>query len=111
MVQMQDLHSPELDKVITLNHQEALVGDSLWNYDMTIGRDFILCAGIVLNFDLWKVQWFGESVDMQSKFELTAENLIVENLEDDGLEQLNSFVSTILDAKYERVNPNIVAKN
>ena len=110
LVQLENLYFLELDKSKTFTHQNTLVFEHSCNYDMIIGRDFLLYAGMKLNFKQRQVRWFGKDVPMKSRLSIAVKVYIIDDLDDDELEYFDAHISTILDAKYNKIDPKIVAQ-
>ena len=108
---LKGLRLPEFDKSRNIEEQRALVFDAPCRYDVILGNDFFNSVGIDINGSNVTVEWLGNSIPMRAPptpgeeddFNAYAESLYVE-IENEwlGFDPYKSYVSQILDAKYEK---------
>ena len=112
-VMLKGLRLPEFDKSKNIEEQRALVFDAPCWYDVILGNDFINKVGIDIKGSNATVEWLGNSIPMRTPptpgeeddFNAYAEPLSVEvEIENEwlGFDPYESYVSQILDAKYEK---------
>ena len=113
-VRVEGLRLPEFDKSLILNEHTCLTFDRPdCQYDMIVGSDFLAKFGINLNFNSLQVEWFGQTLPMNStgftkeRQALFLEQYLleVENEQswrdcDDGIERF--IAAPIMDSKYEK---------
>eukprot|EP00804_Cyclotella_cryptica_P019679 CCRYP_016447-RA/>CCRYP_016447-RA protein AED:0.36 eAED:0.36 QI:0/0/0/1/0/0/3/0/315 len=110
VVTLRDLRLPEFDKNQRISQQKALVFDNDHiRYDVILGANFLLKAGIKLNYSEGKMEWFDCSLPLQppggldSKDFDAMEDMFFIQAEDElfGKDWLSCYATDILDAKYE----------
>ena len=115
MVVLCAIQLPELNKNRVIDQPKALVFDGDIRYNLILGADFLAKSGIDIKYSSGTVEWFDSKLPMQDpkcldnkEYLAMAEALKVHCEE----EQLfgrdwydpDCFATTILDAKYEKVN-------
>ena len=87
-----------------------MVFDQPCNYDVILGGDFLQKIGMNLNYNNLSIEWLGNTAPMDS---LNTPQMVAKevesylyqmDLEDEDLPDLEAYASTILDAKYEKVD-------
>ena len=106
---MRDIRLPEFDKNRRISQQSCLVFDNdNVNYDIILGTNFLSKAGIKLDYEDEEMQWFDITLPLRppggleaNEFDAMADMFCIQN--DDqlfGEDWLQSYVTQILDAKY-----------
>ena len=118
-VELQGLRLPEFDRSLVIDSHTFLTFQAPCKYDMIVGSDFLSKYGFKLNYKTLEVEWFDNVIKMnttgftkerQAAF-MDSYMLDVENEQwlNDGNEEIDSYIaSTILDAKYEKVDIDTV---
>ncbi len=110
VITMQDIRLPEFDKNMQINVQKVLVFDNdKVKYHITLGTNFLSNAGIKLNYSTGATEWFDCSTPLRPpggtdarEFDAMEDMLHIQvEVELLGHDWLQSFATTILDAKYE----------
>ncbi len=110
VITVRDIWLPEFDKNRQINQQKVLVFDNdNVKYDIILGTNFLSKAGIKLNYSTGAMEWFDCSIPLRppggldSKEFDAMEDMFHIQVEDEllGQDWLQSFATTILDAKYE----------
>ena len=108
---------PEFDKSCIIDEQKAIIFDAPCQYDIIVGGDFLKKAGINLMYETGMIEWMGISIPMRVPFETDEEytsvidDYLIQMEEDDWDfedEYLESYLTTILDAKYEKANIDLI---
>ena len=114
-VQVQGLQLPEFDKGLVIDKHDFLIFNADCKYDMILSGDFLSAYGINLNHKKLEVEWFENTLPINTKSFTRSQQTVflkshlleIENDEwyDEGNDGIESYISTpILDAKYERAN-------
>jgi transposase InsO family protein len=103
VVQLQGIILPEFDRNKTIERQGAYVFSGPCNYDIILGRDFLETIGLILDFDRGVMEWMDKAVAMEGATQQRKVEL------QDKSDQTESMVTQILEAKYEKWNPEDVA--
>jgi len=105
---------PEFDANLTVDSQEFLVFDAKCSFDLILGNDFLRKIGLIVDYERLELGWQGKRIPMNSNF--TKERLsaaidgcIIED-EDDDLNYLDSFATSIADSTYDEINVDEVIK-
>jgi hypothetical protein len=110
-VQFQDVVLPEFSRSKKIDSFIAYVIDSNSQYDLILGRDFLLKAGIDTCFLSTKMtDWLGQRLKMKPPgfWEDPLNLYIFLHLDEDELEE--EHVTEIKESKYEKVDPIEVAQ-
>lgn len=118
-VNLEDIRLPEFDKNRRVDGQKAFVFDRQdCRYDMIIGRDFLHKVGMKIDYQDSVVSWFGNQIPLRnprdfrdSDYAVLAECFMIQT-EDElfGEDWMESYVTKILDAKYEKMDIDEVIK-
>ena len=118
VVTLRDICLPEFDKNRKLDTLKALVYDQHCQYDMILGSDFLTKTKMKLDYKHKVVFWFGNTIPLcnscaftNDDFEDLAECFLVQ-IDDKmiGDNWMESYVTRILDAKYETLSINAFIK-
>ena len=110
VVILRDLRLPEFDKNRCISQQKALVFDNgKLKYDIILGTNFLLKAGIRLNYSEGKMEWFNCSIPLcppgglDTKEFNAMEDMFFVQTEDElfGEDWLDCYATEILDTQYE----------
>ena len=112
MIKLRDVRLPEFDKNRRIECQKALIFDNPCRYDMIIGRDFINKYKFDMIFSKKQVEWFGNTIPMRNPRDFTEIDFVEltecfqVQLDDElvGDDWMESYVTQILDAKYEKLD-------
>ena len=104
---LKEITLPEFDRNKKIDGQGAFVFGGDCNYDVILGRDFLMNAGIDIRFADNKIQWMNLTVDMKGN-----ENAEIVHTGQDDVPDItkDNYVATILDAKYDGATPEEVAE-
>ena len=115
---LKGLRLPEFNRSGNIQEERALVFDAPCRYDVILGNDFIYRVGIDIKGSNTTVEWLGNSIPMRAPptsgveddFNAYAESLYIE-IENEwlGFDPYESYVSQILDAKYDKANLEEIA--
>jgi len=111
-VSLGNLVLPEFDRNKTIDSQMALVFDGDSRYDVILGRNFLHKMGMRIDFEHKRMEWMDHLVPMRDvqSFGTVPDSVFFESWNDDGeMEDVDSFITEILDVKYDTVDPNEVA--
>jgi competence CoiA-like predicted nuclease len=119
MVKLKDIILPEFSQTKRIDEQWALVFDSDSQYDIIFGRDFLLNIGLDTCFSTRTTNWLDQKLPMKkSKFwedpvlmYLALEPYVEEFERKENECKCITSLSSIKDAKYEKVNTKEVAAN
>jgi len=107
------LRFPEFDRNLVVDEVECLVFDAPCSYDLILGMDFLVKAGMVINCGSMTVEWQGKTIPMNSTF--TKERLAAcidmnyfSDEEDDGI--FDSYATSLAESTYERMDVDAVIK-
>eukprot|EP00984_Skeletonema_dohrnii_P029696 scaffold20538_cov78-Skeletonema_dohrnii-CCMP3373.AAC.1 len=107
------LRFPEFDRNLVVDEVECLVFDAPCSYDLILGMDFLVKAGMVINCGSMTVEWQGKTIPMNSSF--TKERLAAcvdmnyfSDEEDDGI--FDSYATSLAESTYERMDVDAVIK-
>jgi transposase InsO family protein len=106
-VHMQEITLPEFDRNKRIDQQGAFVFTGDCAYDVILGRDFLMNAGIDIRFADNKIVWMNLSIDMKhvdGKNSIQAGQDYIDDIDQDN------FATTLLDAKYDGATPEQVAQ-
>jgi hypothetical protein len=105
-IELQEITLPEFDRNKKIDSQGAfLFGGDQCNYDVILGRDFLIKAGIDIRFADNKIKWLNITIDMKNVGTKNVIHTGQDNITDDD----DNFATTILDAKYDGATPEEVA--
>ena len=117
---LQNIRLPELDKNRIVNNQTALVFDSDFRYDVIIGSDLLKKAGIYIKRSTGRVECFGKNIPLCEAPRVETYEEDFKTFIDDYLSQMedeqfggdiyDKYAASILDAKYEKVDVDGLAK-
>ena len=109
VVTFRDLRLPEFVKNRRMSQQEALVfANDKVKYDIILGTNFLLKAGLRLNYSEGKMEWFDCSIPLcipgglHTKEFNVMEGMFFVETDDELLSEdwLNCYATEILDAQY-----------
>ena len=104
---LREITLPEFNRNKKIDGQGAFVFDGDCNYDIILGRDFLMNAGIDIRFADSKIRWMNLTIDMKN---IGDKNVIHTGQVDTQGNEQDSFVTMILDAKYDGATPEEVAE-
>jgi Reverse transcriptase (RNA-dependent DNA polymerase)/RNase H-like domain found in reverse transcriptase len=109
---MKGILLPEFDRNKTVDDHHALVFDGDSAYDMILGRDILHRLGITFDFETKTMRWLNNVVSMKDRKTWQApEQHLFDLMEMEHEEDVPLAYSTeILEAKYEKVDPKVVAE-
>ena len=119
MVKLRDLWLPEFIKNMSIESHNALVFDTQCRYGVIFGTDFLNKVGMKINFEDSVVEWYDSKLPLPDPrglgpddFKEMEDSLYVQ-IEDElfGEDWLDSYATTILDAKYEKADILEVVNN
>ena len=99
---LSDILLPEFDKTKRINGSGAFVFDSHCRYDMIVRRDLLHKIGLNLDFENKVMRWIDSIVPMKTDNFWTSPLSYHWALDDD--DEFDAFATTILHAKYEKVD-------
>lgn len=102
---MNEIVLPEFDRNKRVDKQGAFVFDGPCNYDIILGRDFLSTIGLTLDFDLKKIRWINKETEMKDEVPVS----MSERLSGEEENDLETYASQILEAKYDKVAPAEIA--
>jgi hypothetical protein len=116
---MHNLRLPDFDKNRNVNQQKALVFQSeTCQYDVILGADFLTKRGIDVKYRSGTMEWFNNELPLcnlhllqNKEFDVMAEIIEVQQEEElFGMDWYDPtcFATEILDAKYEKVELDVV---
>ena len=121
MVVLRAIRLPELDKNRVIDQHKALMFDGNIRYDLILDADFLAKSGIDIKYSSGIVEWFNSELPMREpncldnhEYLAMAEALKVHREEEalfgrDWYDP-DCFATTILDAKFEKVNVDDVVE-
>ena len=109
-VTMTDMRIPAFDKNRIVKSHSFLVFDTQCSYDAILGADFLTKVGMTLDYENLTIKWLGNEIPMETlntKDQVAAhvESYLTQmELEENGFDVDSYAASSILDAKYEKVD-------
>lgn len=111
-IRLRDIRLPEFDKNRRIDELKCLIYDQPCRYDMILGSDFLAKTKMNISYEHKNVNWFGNTIPLRNPRDFTTNDLkdLIECFEtqvDDeavGDEWMDSYVTQILDAKYEKLD-------
>ena len=106
------LSLPELDPHKIVDDQQALVFDGPTQYDIILGRDFLQRTGMTLDFELKEIRWLDLTLGMRQPKEWLQGTPSTAGIQDDHDvdSRIDQHNVNIMDAKYDKVDPRVVAE-
>lgn len=113
-IEAKDLRLPAFDKNRVINDHEFHVFDSDCQYDVILGGDFLRKIGMNLKYDTLEVEWFGNTMPMET---VTHPGVVRDHVESYlsqiemdtlGVELDSYLAAPILDARYDKVDIDTV---
>ena len=119
MVKLRDLRLPKSNKNTSIESHNALVFDTPFRYDIMFGTDFLNKVGMKMIFEDSVVEWYDSKLPLCDPRGLgpddfkEMEDYLYVQIEDElfGEDWLDSYATTILDAKYEKADILEVVNN
>jgi hypothetical protein len=119
MVRLKDIVLPEFSRTKRIDEQWALIFDSDSQYDIIFGRDFLLKIGLDTCFSTRTTNWLDQKLPMKKtefwenpvSMYLALEPYVEEFEREENECKCITSLSSIKDAKYEKVNTKEVAAN
>jgi aryl carrier-like protein len=112
IVTLRDIRLPEFDKNRKIAGWKALVYDAPISYDMILGNDFLELAKMKFEYEKKVISWFGNTVPLRNPRDFTSNDFddLIEcfsiQIDDEvvGDDWMESYITQILDAKYEKLD-------
>jgi hypothetical protein len=112
VVSLQDIRLPEFDSNRKIESKKCLIFDQPCRYDMILGSDFLAQVKIDISYKNKCVSWFSNTIPLRNRRDFMRPdfNDLVECFEsqigedDLGDDWMESYVTRILDAKYEKLD-------
>jgi predicted methyltransferase len=112
VVSLRDIRLPEFDSNRKIKSKKCLIFDQPCQYDMILGSNFLAQVKIDISYKNKCVSWFGNTIPLQNKRDFTRQDFddLVKCFEsqigedDLGDDWMESYVTRILDAKYEKLD-------